>query len=116
VNVIRVCIDPAGLAPRIHNLPEWASYLHAQLRSRAARTHDPRHLALADEVAAVLPRHPVPALSGPVLTLRLTTDAGDLTFFSTSARLTTATDVALDGLHLETFLPADEGTRAVFGG
>jgi transcriptional regulator with XRE-family HTH domain len=114
VNVVRLCLSPDGLAPRIRNLAEWAAYLHAQLRSRAERTGDPRHRDLADEVATTLPSGPAPVPAGPVLTLRLRTERGELTFFSTSARLTTATDVALDGLHLETFLPADEATRTAF--
>ena len=50
-----------------------------------------------------------------MLTLELETEAGLLRFFSTSAQLDTATDVALEGLHLETFLPADVATRHAFG-
>jgi hypothetical protein len=50
-----------------------------------------------------------------VLTLELETDAGPLRFFSTSAQLSTATDATLEGLHLETFLPADVATRQAFG-
>lgn len=40
---------------------------------------------------------------------------GRMSLFSTAARLTTANDAALEGLHLETFLPADEWTRRLFG-
>lgn len=36
-----------------------------------------------------------------------------LRFFSVSARLEMATDLTVDGLHLETFVPADATTAAV---
>ena len=116
VNVIRLCLHPGGLAPRIGNFTEWASHLYHQLVHRAERSHDPRHLALAEEAGSRLAgtRRTAPAGS-PVLTLELATDEGDpLRFFSTSARLTTPTDAALEGLHMETFLPADASTRRRF--
>ncbi|GAA1482908.1 helix-turn-helix transcriptional regulator [Gordonia sinesedis] len=128
VNVIRLCLHPDGLAPRIANRGQWAGFLYQQLRSRAERTRDPRHHELAAELADHVDtstRQPTPP--GPVLTLDLAapmsapgevagTDTTTLRFFSTSARLTTATDAALEGLHLETFLPADEQTRQALGG
>lgn len=117
VNVVRLCVHPDGLAPRIANLDQWAAHLHHQVVHRAERTHDPRHRALAAEVAGLrggVPRTD-PAASGPVVTMQLRVGERTLRMFSTSAQLTTATDAALEGLHLETFLPADEETRAFFG-
>lgn len=112
VNVVRLCLHPAGLARRIMNLDQWAAHLYHQLVHRAERTQDPRHRRIVAEIAGYVggPPRPGPA-TGPVLTLELQADAGVLRFFSTSAQLTTATDAALEGLHLETFLPADEETR-----
>ncbi|WP_446663613.1 helix-turn-helix domain-containing protein [Flexivirga sp. B27] len=115
INVIRLCVHPDGLAPRIRNLPVWAAHLGQQLRHRAAQTRDPRHSALAREVAELVEADTTPAVGGPVVVLELESDSGPLRFFSTAARLTTATDAALEGLHLETFLPADEHTRAAYG-
>jgi len=114
VNVVRLCLHPGGLAPRIANLAAWAGHLHHQALSRAERTHDPRHHALVAEIVDLSGGAPRldPAL-GPVLGLELRTDAGLLRMFSTSAQLTTAADAALEGLRLETFLPADEATRAI---
>lgn len=112
VNVLRVCLHPAGIRSRIRNLDQWAAHLYHQVAYRAERTHDPRHRQLVDEVASYLDERPgLPETAGPVLTLELETDAGMLRFFSTSAQLDTATDVTLAGLHLETFLPADPATR-----
>jgi transcriptional regulator with XRE-family HTH domain len=116
INVIRLCLHRDGLAPRIGNFDEWASHLYQQLVHRAERTHDPRHLALAQEAKSYLGSTDRTAPTGsPVLTLELATGEGDpLRFFSTSAQLTTPTDATLEGLHMETFLPADESTRRRF--
>jgi transcriptional regulator with XRE-family HTH domain len=116
LNVVRLCLHPGGLAPRIRNLDQWAAHLHHQATHRAEQTHDRRRVELVAEIESYLggpPRPPVNA--GPVLTLELETEGGPLRFFSTSAQLSTATDATLEGLHLETFLPADVATRQAFG-
>lgn len=116
VNAVRVSLHPRGLAPRIRNLGAWAAHLHHQVASRAERTHDVRLRALADEITAYVD---VPALpdpgAEPVLALELEVEDGLLRFFSVAARLETATDATLDGLRLETFLPADEQTQRWLG-
>lgn len=114
VNVVRACLHPDGLSGRIANLPEWGGHLLRQVRHRAERTHDARHRELAAEVTAYLDGSGTTAGTGPVVTLEIDVDGAPLRFFSTSAVLSTATDVALEGLHLETFLPADEPTRRRF--
>ncbi|MCR1780974.1 helix-turn-helix transcriptional regulator [Nocardioides carbamazepini] len=116
INVVRLCLSEDGLADRIGNLDLWAGHLYHRAVGRAERTHDPRHHALAAEIAELsggVPRLD-PVTTGPVLTMELRYDEQLLRMFSTSAQLTTATDAALEGLALETFLPADEETRAFF--
>ncbi len=112
INVIRLCVHPEGLAPRIRNLADWSAHLHRQLRHRAAQTRDPRHQALAEEVAALTGAQDPPGSPGPVAVLELTVRAETLRLFSVASRLTMATDVLLDGVHLETFLPGDASTAA----
>ncbi|ASY33176.1 putative DNA-binding protein [Streptomyces sp. Tu6071] len=123
VNVVRLALHPDGLAGRIADPAEWGGHLLRQIDHRAERTHDARHHALAAEIAGYLEAVPggrsgdgdasrgAAAPAGPVLSLDLTLDGTPLRFFSTSATLTTATDAALAGLHLETFLPVDGTTR-----
>ncbi len=115
VNVARLVLHPDGLSGRIGNLAEWGGHLLRQIDHRAERTHDERHHALAAEIAGHVEkaagRRGTSPPTGPVLSLDLTMDGTRLRFFSTSAILTTATDAALAGLHLETFLPVDEATR-----
>ncbi|MDQ6526031.1 helix-turn-helix transcriptional regulator [Nocardioides sp. LHD-245] len=116
INVVRLCLREDGLASRIDNLDLWTGHLYHRAVGRAERTHDPRHHALVAEIvelAGGVPRLD-PLTSGPVLTMELRYDDRVLRMFSTSAQLTTATDAALEGLALETFLPADEETRAFF--
>ncbi|WP_122817955.1 helix-turn-helix domain-containing protein [Nocardioides pantholopis] len=116
VNVLEVCLAPGGLAARMRNHAEWAAHLYRQAVHRAEHTHDPRHRELVAQVESYLGRTPgLPESTGPVLALELDTAAGPLRFFSTSARLDTATDATLEGLHLETFLPADAATREALG-
>lgn len=112
INVIRLCVHPAGLRPRILNLDEWVAHLRSQVVHRADRTFDPRLADLVQEIDAHSPPVPAPSpAGGPVLALVLATDAEPLRLFSSTAQLTTSTDAALEGLHLETFLPADASSR-----
>jgi hypothetical protein len=115
INVVRVCLHPDGLAGRIGNRAEWGGHLLRQVSHRAERTHDRRHRELAAEIAGYLDTSDAAApRTGPVVTLEIEVDGAPFRFFSTSATLSTATDAALEGLHLETFLPADDATRRRF--
>ncbi|NHN57087.1 helix-turn-helix transcriptional regulator [Calidifontibacter sp. DB0510] len=118
VNVIRLSLHPDGLAPRIGNLAQWRAHLLHQLDARAERTGDPRLAQLHDEVAA----YPVPTTGGersapvsPVIPLvLLPLGAGPaLRFFSVASVVEAPSDVTIDELHLETFLPADQETAEI---
>ncbi|WP_395659099.1 helix-turn-helix domain-containing protein [Nocardioides sp.] len=113
VNAIRVTVHPQGLAPRIRNLAEWGGHLVGQLRHRAEMTRDPRLGSLLAEVEEHLPPRSGVEARGPVVTMEIELDGRPLRFFSVSARLEMATDLTVDGLHLETFVPADTTTAAV---
>ena len=116
LNALRLSLHPEGLAPRIRNLASWSAQLIRQVEHRAERTSDVRLHALADELWTYVDAPPrasgLDASSGPVLALELVACDAVLRFFSVAARLETATDTTLAGLHLETFLPADDATRA----
>lgn len=109
VNVVRLCLHEDGLAGRIVNRDAWAAHLFRQVRHRAEHTGDPRHRALVEEIDAYRGEHPRPPQPdrGPVAVLELATETGTVRYFTTSARLEGPTDATLEGLHLETFLPAD---------
>ena len=115
-NVVRLSIDPRGLAPAIRNFDEYAAHLLHRVRSDAAISRDPELVALADEVAEVVGDVAVPSpLEQPAfaLPLRVEVDGHELALFSTIATFGTAREVSLSELSIETFYPADDATAAV---
>jgi transcriptional regulator with XRE-family HTH domain len=116
VNVLRLSLHPQGLAPDIVNLGQWRHHLFERLRQQIAATGD----AQLRELEAELRSYPQPAdadathMEGEVLgiavPLRFRTDAGILSFISTTTIFGTPVDVTLQELALETFFPADPAT------
>ncbi len=118
VNVLRLSLHPEGLAPRIENLAEWRAHLLARLRQQIDVTADPVLTKLFDELAA----YPAPGgakagranvqqeYAGVVVPLRFRTEAGTLSFFSTTTIFGTPVDVTLAELAIESFFPADAAT------
>jgi transcriptional regulator with XRE-family HTH domain len=113
-NVLRLSLHPDGMAPRITNLAQWRAHLLTQLGHRAEALADSRLAELHDELLAypggVAEVHsPAGAV---VLPLRFRDGDGELSFFSISAVVGSATDVTVDELAIESFYPADAGTAA----
>lgn len=120
INVLRLSLHPEGLAPRIVNLAEWRAHLLDRLRRQIEITADPvladlmeelaRYPAGEDEAAA----HPASGSQSVLIPLRIATDAGVLSLFSTTTVFGTPVDVTLSELALELFFPADaEADRIV---
>lgn len=115
-NVLRLCLHPDGLAPRILTLGSWRAHLLARLRHQIRATGDPRLQELLDE----LRRYPAPAAEPvaapePIVAIRLCTARGELAFLSTTTLFGTPGDVTVDELAIEAFLPADDATAAALG-
>lgn len=115
LNVLRVSLHPQGLAPRIVNLGEWRSHLLERLRRQIELTADAGLVALMAE----LRDYPAPApatvsdpYGGVIVPLRMRTEDGVLSFFSTTTVFGTPVDVTVSELALEAFYPADEATAA----
>ncbi|WP_328393203.1 helix-turn-helix domain-containing protein [Nocardia sp. NBC_00416] len=114
LNVMRLALHPEGLAPRVVNLAEWGRHITEGLRGRAARSPDPG----VDELVAELESYLPPTELGPdhlgfAVPLRLRSAAGELRLITMISSFTTAVDVTLAELQLETFLPADEATAQI---
>jgi len=111
VNVLRLALHPAGMAPRIGNLAEWRTHVLHRLDRQAAATADPvlrdLYAELADYPGGEVADHP----DGLVVPLRY----DGLSFFSTTSVLGTPRDVTLSELAIEAFLPADVATAAALG-
>jgi transcriptional regulator with XRE-family HTH domain len=108
VNVLRLSLHPDGMAPRIRNLAEWRTHVLHRLAEQAAHLGDPvlreLHAELCDYPGGASATRP----AGLVVPLRF----DDLSFFSVTSMIGTPLDVTLAELAIESFLPADEATRA----
>lgn len=119
VNVLRLWLHPAGLAPRIANLRDWRDHMIQRLRHRIAASGDSGLSDLLEEIQDYpLPRGGTLSWVGKppemaVLPLRLVTIDGTLSLCSTVTRFDTALDVAVAELTIETFLPLDQETMTI---
>ena len=93
MNVLRLTMHPRGLATRIVNFAEYRHHLLTRLRREAMITGDDGLAALYEELVA----YPAPdddvgfdAAPPVVMPLRLRTNDGDFSFFSTIATFGTA--------------------------
>ena len=112
VNVLRVALHPHGMAPRIGNLAEWRGHLLTQLRHRAQALGDQRLRDLRAELLGYPGGAEVTPPDGVVLPLRYRRGDEELSLFSISAVVGTATDVTVQELAIEAFYPADAATAA----
>lgn len=127
INVLRLSLHPKGLAPRIANLAEWRAHLLARLRHQIEVTADPVLIELFKElrgypsslapasgnggVPGAPPARPVvDDYAGVAVPFRFATEAGVLSFFSTTTVFGTPVDITLAELALEAFFPADAAT------
>jgi transcriptional regulator with XRE-family HTH domain len=120
VNVLRLSVHPEGLAPRILNLAPWREHLLARLDRQVEVSRDPVLEGLRRELADYPPPQggawPDPAgddHASVVVTLQVRSDAGPLSFISTTTVFGTPVEVTLSELALETFFPADAATAHV---
>ena len=113
VNVLRLSLHPEGMAPRIVNLAEWRAHLLGPAASAGAGDGRSRLHQLHDELQSY-PGDTAgsPSATDVVLPLRYRRGDQELSFFSISAAVGTATDVTVEELVVESFYPADEATAA----
>lgn len=112
INVIRLSLDPDGLAPRIVNLDQWRELLIGRLRHEYDLGRDPRIGELVEEFAV----RPAPEVGSEsrelVVPLRLRVGGAELSLLSTTTVFGTPREVRLSELAIEAFYPGDEATRA----
>lgn len=113
VNVLRLSLHPEGLANRITNLAEWKRHLLERLEQQFQASGDQLLAELAEELRG----YPTPASSGPpqeisaiAVPLILSSEAGLLSFLSTTTVFGTPVEVTLSELAIESFFPADQAT------
>jgi hypothetical protein len=121
VNVLRLSLHPEGLAPQIANLLEWRTHLLDRLRRQALVTGDSVLAKLLHELSAYPVSDQLKALNteaptdlrGVIIPLKLMTEAGLLSFISTTTIFGTPRDITLSELALEAFFPADSKTAEI---
>lgn len=119
MNAMRITLHPEGLAPRIANYLEWREHAMARLRRQIDLTADPALMALLEELRG----YPIPATAAErprpdsqsarhrvAIPFQLITEAGVLSFISTTTVFGTPIDITLSELALETFFPTDPPT------
>jgi transcriptional regulator with XRE-family HTH domain len=119
VNVLRLSLHPDGVAPRIVNLGQCRRHLLERLKRQAAASADPVLAQLLAEVSA----YPAPEDDGGddefgaiAIPLKIASDAGVLSLFSTIAVFGAPSDLTLAELALESFFPSDEATANILRG
>jgi transcriptional regulator with XRE-family HTH domain len=114
INVLRISLHPAGLAPHIVNLGEWREHLFFRLRRQIEACGDPVLAALLEELKAYPGPSPAAThLAGEaafIVPMRLALDGEVLSFISTTTVFGTPLDITLAELAIEAFLPADPQT------
>ncbi len=115
INVLRLSLHPAGLAPRIRNLPQWRAHLLERLRRQIDASHDAPLIELMHELQALpcAPADPTEAThvyTQIAVPLRLDVDGVVLSMLSTTTVFGTPMDITLAELALEAFVPADDAT------
>ena len=121
VNVLRLSLHQEGLAPRIANLAEWRAHLLDRLRRQIVVTNDPVLADLLQEIAtypvnntlAAMDAMPPTDHGGVLVPLELVTDAGLLSFISTTTVFGTPRDITLSELAVEAFFPANAETAEI---
>lgn len=114
VNLLRLFLHPAGLAPRVATLHAWHAHVTQRVRRQIERTEDAALQILLDEIQSYpLPPSAAAPSNGqdaPYVPFRLVTIDGTLSFFGTSTAFSAAQDITLADLRIEAFHPADEDT------
>lgn len=124
VNVLRLSLHPAGLAPRIVNFAEWRGHILDRLKRQATATGDAVLVELFRELSELYggkrsARVSEPARNRVFVPLRFATDAGTLDLISTTTLFGTPLDITMSEIAIESFLPADRETAqrlATFAG
>ncbi len=112
VNVIRLSLDPAGLAPRIVNFDEYSAHILERLR-RLTENHPSAELdTILAEFGHLAVTRGVHETIGLALPIELAVEGTTVRLISTITTFGAPLDVSLAELAFETFYPADAASKA----
>ncbi|MCY0986472.1 helix-turn-helix transcriptional regulator [Nannocystis sp. ILAH1] len=116
VNLVRLGLDPRGLASLVVNLADVRAVFRSRITRQLAAAPDAELLALYEELLASDPEEaPGPTVESNVLIpMILRVDGRELRLFSTITTFGTPMDITLDEIAIESYYPADEESAAYF--
>ena len=106
INALRLTLHPEGMAPRITNLGQWRAHLLRDLAVQAEATGDDDLHKLREELEA----YPGPSGEPGPHEVFVPLEIDGLSFLSTRTSFSSALDVTVSELAIESFFPADEHT------
>lgn len=116
VNLVRLGLDPRGLASLVVNLADVRAAFRARIRRQLATAPDTELLALFEELLVPDPEEAAtPTVeSDVVIPMIVRIDGRELRLFSTITTFGTPMDITLDEVAIESYYPADEESAAYF--
>ncbi|MEV0408178.1 helix-turn-helix transcriptional regulator [Actinoallomurus sp. NPDC050550] len=115
INMVRLGLDPRGLAPQIVNLAEARAALRTRIRRQLAIAPDAELTALYEELLAPDSEDASHPIDSEVVTSMIFRFGGrELRLFSTITTFGTPMDITLDEVAIESYYPADAETAAYF--
>lgn len=117
VNLVRLGLDPRGLAALVVNLADVRAVFRARVRRQLAVVADPELTRLYEEVLAPAGQDEERSLAleaDVVIPMTLRVDGRELNLFSTITTFGTPMDITLDEVAIESYYPADDASAAYF--
>ncbi|MGA5761449.1 helix-turn-helix domain-containing protein [Nonomuraea bangladeshensis] len=115
VNMVRIGLDPRGLAPHIVNLAQVRALLRTRIARQLATAPDPELTALYEELLAPHAGDAgQPAGSEIAIPMIFRFGGRELRLFSTTTTFGTPMDITLDEVSIESYYPTDADSAAYF--
>ncbi|MFI0410545.1 helix-turn-helix domain-containing protein [Actinomadura sp. 3N508] len=116
VNLIRLGLDPRGLAPLVVNLADVRTLFRSRVTRQLATAPDPELTALYEDLLGPTPEDAPnrPAESDVLIPMIIRFQGRELRLFSTITTFGTPMDITLDEVAIESYYPADTETATYF--
>ncbi|MGV9370420.1 helix-turn-helix domain-containing protein [Micromonospora tulbaghiae] len=116
VNLVRLGLDPRGLARMVVNLADVRAVFRARISRQLAAAPDPELTALYEELLAPEPQNTSSQRIEPdvVIPMILRVGGRELRLFSTITTFGTPMDITIDEIAIESYYPADAESAAYF--
>ncbi|GGT61517.1 helix-turn-helix domain-containing protein [Actinomadura citrea] len=113
VNLLRLGLDPRGLARLVVNLSDVRAVFRSRVRRQLAAAPDPGLAALYEELLEPGPED-APADADVTIQMIVRIGGRELRLFSTITTFGTPLDITLDEVAIESYYPADAESAAYF--